>query len=210
MCTTPRRRAVIGLGNVGPQFKFTPHNIGFASLEALANKHAAVFQSGRMKNAMVAELTVRSNGADVVLVMPSTGMNDSADALAELLNECDFDISDILVIFDDLSLPWGRMKIKTTHCDSASAGHNGVASLLQHVPEGRLLTALKLGVGPDPGGVNRRSYVLSPIDLERLGLYQAVAREAAFCIEQWLERDLITVMNRYNAKSFVVQESDFS
>ncbi|MDP3506752.1 MAG: aminoacyl-tRNA hydrolase [Candidatus Melainabacteria bacterium] len=209
MCTTTRRRAVIGLGNVGPQFKFTPHNIGFSALEALASEYAAVFQSGRMKNAMVAELTCKC-GSDVVLVMPSTGMNDSGDALAELLNECDFDISEILVIFDDLSLPWGRMKIKTTNCDSASAGHNGVASLLQHVLEDRLLTALKLGVGPDPGGANRRSYVLSPIDLERLGLYQAVAREAAFCIEQWLEKDLIAVMNRYNAKSFVVQESDFA
>ncbi len=209
MCTTTRRRAVIGLGNVGPQFKFTPHNIGFSTLEALANKYAAVFQSGRMKNAMVAELTC-TNGADVFLVMPSTGMNVSGDALTELLNECDFDISDILVIFDDLSLPWGRMKIKTANRDSASAGHNGVASLLQQVPEARLLTALKLGVGPDPGGANRRSYVLRPIDLERLGLYQAVAREAGRCIEQWLERDLITLMNRYNAKNFVVQASDIT
>ncbi len=209
MCTTTRRRAVIGLGNVGPQFKFTPHNIGFASLEALASKYAAVFQSGRMKNAMVAELTC-TNGADLLLVMPSTGMNDSGDALAELLNEYDFDISDILVIFDDLSLPWGRMKVKTANRDSSSAGHNGVASLLQQVPEARLLTALKLGVGPDPNGANRRSYVLSPIDLERLGLYQAVASEAARCIEQWLEGDLLALMNRYNSKNSVVQASDIS
>lgn len=210
MCTTTRRRAVIGLGNVGPQFKFTPHNIGFAALEALANEHAAVFQSGRMKNARVAELTIRSNGAEVFLVMPSTGMNDSGDALVELLNECDFDISDILVILDDLSFDWGRMKIKTAARDSSNAGHNGVASLLKHVPEGQLLTELKLGIGPDPGGVNRISYVLKPVSLDRLGLYQAVASEAGRCIEQWLERDLITLMNRYNAKGFVVQASDLS
>jgi PTH1 family peptidyl-tRNA hydrolase len=159
---------------------------------------------------MVAELTFPSNGSDVVLVMPSTGMNDSGDALAELLDECDFDISDILVIFDDLSFDWGCMRIKTAGRASSSAGHNGVASLLQHVPEARLLTALKLGVGPNPDGADRKSYVLNPVSLDRLGLYQAVASEAGRCIEQWLERDLIALMNRYNAKNFVVKESDFN
>jgi PTH1 family peptidyl-tRNA hydrolase len=199
---------VIGLGNLGHEFKFTPHNFGFAALEALANEHATVFQTGRMKNAMVAELTFPSTGADVVLVMPSTGMNDSGDALAELLNECEFDVNDILVIFDDLSFDWGCMRIKTAGRDSSSAGHNGVASLLQNIPEGHNLTLLKLGVGPNPDGSERKSYVLNPVRLGRIGLYKAVASEAGRCIQQWLEKDLINLQKHYNDKNFVVKESD--
>ena len=197
----PKVRAVIGLGNVGPQFDLTPHNIGFAALEALAADAGAQFETGVMKTATVAKL--QQSGYELLLVKPSTGMNDSGDALAELLNEMGYDFPQVMVIFDDLSLPLGRVKLKNDGSRS-SAGHNGVASLITQLPEHRMMAKFKLGVGPDPGGPNRFKYVLSPFEADALSVYRAVAREAASGIKLWLDNGLDAMMCRYNAKTFEV------
>lgn len=198
----PKTRAVIGLGNVGPQFELTPHNIGFAALDALAAEAGAQFETGKMKNALVAE--VKLGDYSVLLVKPSTGMNDSGDALAELLGERGYDFPQIMVIFDDLSLPLGRVKLKNDGSRS-SAGHNGVASLITQLPEHRMMAKFKLGVGPDPGGPNRFKYVLSPFEADALSVYRAVANEAASGIKLWLDNGLDAMMCRYNAKTFEVR-----
>lgn len=198
----PKTRAVIGLGNVGPQFELTPHNIGFAALDALAAEAGAQFETGKMKNALVAE--VKLGDYSVLLVKPSTGMNDSGDALAELLGEMGYDFPQIMVIFDDLSLPLGRLKLKNDGSRS-SAGHNGVASLITQLPEHRMMAKFKLGVGPDPGGPNRFKYVLSPFEADALSVYRAVANEAASGIKLWLDNGLDAMMCRYNAKTFEVR-----
>jgi len=199
----PKTRAVIGLGNVGPQFDRTPHNIGFAALDALAAEAGVPFETGVMKTAAVARL--QHSGYELLLVKPSTGMNDSGDALAELLSaEMNYDFPQVMVIFDDLSLPLGRVKLKNDGSRS-SAGHNGVASLITQLPEHRMMAKFKLGVGPDPGGPNRFKYVLSPFEADALSVYQAVVREAASGIKFWLDSGLNAMMNRYNAKNFEVR-----
>lgn len=198
----PKTRAVIGLGNVGPRFDLTPHNIGFTALDALAAESGAQFETGKMKSALVAEVT--HGDYKLLLVKPATGMNDSGDALAELLNEMDYDFPQIMVIFDDLSLPFGRMKMKNDGSRS-SAGHNGVASLITQLPETRMLSKLKLGIGPDPGGANRFTYVLKPVEGDVLTIYQAVAKEASNAVKLWLDESLDALMRRYNAKDFEVR-----
>lgn len=197
----PKVRAVIGLGNVGPQFDLTPHNIGFAALDALASEAGVRFETGKMKSALTAEIQL--GAYTVLLVKPSTGMNSSGDALAELLNEMGYDFPQIMVMYDDLSFPFGRMKVK---CDGSrsSAGHNGVASLISQLPEIRMMSKIKLGVGPDPGGANRFTYVLKPVEGDVLALYQAVAKEAGKCIKLWLDEGLDAVFRVYNNKDFVV------
>lgn len=197
----PKTRAVIGLGNVGPHFDLTPHNIGFAALDALAAESGAQFEAGKMRAALVAE--VKHGDYALLLVKPSTGMNDSGDALAELL-EMGYDFPQVMVIFDDLSLPLGRVKLKNDGSRS-SAGHNGVASLISQLPETRMMAKFKLGVGPDPGGANRFKYVLSPVESDALSVYQAVAREAASGIKLWLDNGLDAMFRRYNNKDFEVR-----
>lgn len=198
----PKTRAVIGLGNVGPQFELTPHNIGFAALDALATEYGASFEPREMKNALVAK--VQHSGYEVLLVKPSTGMNDSGDALAELLDEMGYDFPQIMILFDDLSFDFGRMKLKNDGSRS-SAGHNGVASLISRLPETRMMAKFKLGVGPDPGGANRFTYVLKPVEGDVLTSYQAVAREAASGIKLWIDDGLDAMMRRYNSKDFAVR-----
>jgi len=131
-------------------------------------------------------------------------MNDSGCALAELLNEMGYDFPQIMVIFDDLSFPFGRMKMKNDGSRS-SAGHNGVASLLSQLPETRMLSKLKLGVGPDPGGPNRFAYVLKPVEGDVLTVYRAVASEAATGIKLWTNQGSEALMRRYNSKDFEVR-----
>lgn len=198
----PKTRAVIGLGNVGPRFDLTPHNIGFAALDALAAEAGVRFETGKMKSALVAE--VQHGGYTLLLVKPATGMNDCGSALAELLNEMEYDFPQIMVIFDDLSFPFGRMKLKNDGSRS-SAGHNGVASLIEQLPETRMLSKLKLGIGPDPGGANRFTYVLKPVEGDVVTIYQAVAREAGNAVKLWLDEGLDALMRRYNNKDFQVR-----
>lgn len=200
----PKVRAVIGLGNVGPQFDLTPHNIGFAALDALAAEAGVQFETGKMKSALTAE--VQLGDYTVLLVKPSTGMNSSGDALAELLNEMGYDLPQIMVMYDDLSFPFGRMKVKSDGSRSA-AGHNGVASLIQQLPETRTMSKIKLGVGPDPGGANRFTYVLKPVEGDVLSLYRAVAKEAGNCVKLWLDEGLDAVFRVYNNKDFVVSQA---
>jgi peptidyl-tRNA hydrolase, PTH1 family len=198
----PKTRAVIGLGNVGPRFDLTPHNIGFAALDALAAEAGVQFEAGKMKSALTAEVT--HGDYTLLLVKPATGMNDSGDALAELLNEMGYDFPQIMVIYDDLSFPFGRMKMKVDGSRS-SAGHNGVASLIAQLPETRTMAKLKLGIGPDPGGANRFTYVLKPVEGDVLTIYQAVAREAGKCVKLWLDQGLDAVFRVYNHKDFEVR-----
>ncbi len=198
----PKTRAVIGLGNVGPRFDLTPHNIGFAALDALAAEAGVQFEAGKMKSALTAEVT--HGDYTLLLVKPATGMNDSGCALAELLNEMGYDFPQILVIYDDLSFPFGRMKMKVDGSRS-SAGHNGVASLISQLPETRTMAKLKLGIGPDPGGANRFTYVLKPVEGDVLTVYQAVAKEAGKCVKLWIDQGLDAVFRIYNAKDFEVR-----
>ncbi len=198
----PKTRAVIGLGNVGPRFDLTPHNIGFAALDALAAEAGVQFEAGKMKSALTAEVT--HGDYTLLLVKPATGMNDSGYALAELLNEMGYDFPQIMVIYDDLSFPFGRMKMKVDGSRS-SAGHNGVASLIAQLPETRTMAKLKLGIGPDPGGANRFTYVLKSVEGDVLTIYQAVAREAGKCVKLWLDQGLDAVFRVYNNKDFEVR-----
>lgn len=196
----PKTRAIIGLGNVGERFDLTPHNIGFAALDALAKSHGVQFEEGKMKSALVAEIKVADY--TVLLVKPSTGMNDSGDALAELLNDMNFDFPQITVIFDDLSFGYGRMKFKNN--GRGTAGHRGVESLLKHVPEHRLVTRLKVGVGPDPGGANRFKYVLSPVEGDAVPVFNKVAEAAGAAAVYCIEHGLDQAMCVYNSKDVMV------
>lgn len=188
-------KAVIGLGNPGPRFDLTPHNAGYAVLDALARAHDAEFEKKRLATAETADITV--SGVTLTLVKPTTGMNDSGLALRDVLDVLGFDFPEILVIFDDLSLPLGKMRFRDS--GRQSAGHNGVKSLFQFVPEVRLLSRLKLGIGPDPGGENRLDYVLSPMPEARRHHYAAVLGAAAEGVQLWTNVGLLAAMNRFNA-----------
>jgi PTH1 family peptidyl-tRNA hydrolase len=113
---------LIGLGNIGEKYQGTRHNIGFSVLDTLADRKGLRFESGRL--ASVAKF--QASGKTVYLIKPTTFMNLSGDAVSHWMKIASADVSDILVITDDLSLPFGKIRIRTK---GSSGGHNGLSDI---------------------------------------------------------------------------------
>ncbi len=190
-----KHKAVIGLGNPGPRFLLSPHNIGYAVADVLAAERKGEFKSGILPSALVAEVTI--GDITLSLIKPTTGMNDSGLALNETLSIIGLDFPEILVVFDDLALPMGKMRFRDS--GRQTAGHRGIASLFAFVPEHRLLSRLKLGVGPDPGGENRFAYVTSPLPEDRRAHHDRVVAAAAGAVRHWAVNGLTSAMNNFNS-----------
>jgi PTH1 family peptidyl-tRNA hydrolase len=192
-----KHKAVIGLGNLGAAFDLSPHNAGYAVVEALAAPAGAEFASGILACALVAEVTF--GDIRLSLVKPTTGMNESGRAFAEVMSKLALDFPEILVVFDDLSLPLGTLRLRDS--GRSTAGHRGLASIFEHVPEHRLLSRLKIGIGPDPGGANRFAYVTSAMPEPRRPLFAAGLEIARESVQHWTEHGLSSAMSRYNRTS---------
>ena len=134
---------VVGLGNPGPEYFWTPHNAGFMAIDRIAEQEGVVVQN-RCCRAMTA--TIRLAGREVVLAKPETSMNLSGMAVAALLREFEADPrQDLLVIYDELDLTLGKMKIRER---GSPAGHNGARSVTSALGTQEWLR-LRIGVGLD-------------------------------------------------------------
>lgn len=189
-----KHKAIIGLGNPEARFALSPHNAGHKVVDALAEAAGRVFVSGVLYSAMVAELTV--GDIRLTLVKPTVGMNDSGLAFAEAMSKFSLDFPELLVVFDDLSLPLGTIRFRDA--GRSAAGHRGLASILEQVPEDRLLSRLKIGIGPDPGGANRFAYVTAPLPEPKRPLFRATIVKAQEAALHWARLGLASAMNGYN------------
>jgi peptidyl-tRNA hydrolase, PTH1 family len=144
---------IAGLGNIGPEYELTRHNIGFLVLDQLADQYKANFEPGRL-----AEKTeVRFKGRSLHLIKPTTYMNLSGKALAYWMNELKIPKENILVIVDDIALPFGSLRLRTK---GSSAGHNGLKNI-ELVLGGQDYSRLRFGIGNDFGQGQQVDYVLS-------------------------------------------------
>ena len=137
---------LVGLGNPGNQYQDTRHNIGFRFLDVLAKQEGLRFVAAPRFRAECAEW--KANGEKVMLVKPQTFMNNSGEAVGQLARYYQVATSDIFVIFDDLDLPAGKIRIRH---EGGHGGHNGLKSLNQHL-DGRNYTRIKVGIGRPPSG----------------------------------------------------------
>lgn len=137
---------LVGLGNPGNQYQETRHNIGFRFVDALAEREGLRFDAAPRFRAECAEWKV--NGEKVLLVKPQTFMNNSGEAVGQLARYYQVATSDIFVVFDDLDLPAGKVRIRH---DGGHGGHNGLRSLNQHL-DGTNYTRIKIGIGRPPSG----------------------------------------------------------
>ena len=148
--------AVIGLGNPGPRYKNTRHNVGWHVLDRLA----ARWEAGKPRKARHAEvLPAAFDGRPVQLVKPLTYMNDSGKAVRALVQKDHIPLERILVVYDDLDLAFGRLRLRA---GGSSGGHNGIKSIQQHVAgKPGDFPRIKVGIGRPPGGVDPIDYVLT-------------------------------------------------
>lgn len=185
-------RLVAGLGNPGEKYADTRHNIGFMVLDELAGRlGAGAFR--KHCRSLVAE--TRQGGDRLVLAKPQTFMNKSGEALASLLGWYKVPLSNLLVVYDDMDLPLGQLRLRA----AGSAGsHNGMRSIISCLGA-RDIPRLRVGIGQAPG-VEAVSHVLGHFAAAERPLVDAAVQAAADAVEMTVACGLEAAMNRFNAR----------
>jgi len=156
---------IAGLGNPGREYAGTRHNLGFTLVEALAAAEGLKWKSDSRFEAETARWDVRP-GVTRLLVKPQTFMNDSGRALRALLDFHRVPVDSLIVAYDDLTIDLGRVKVSVT---GSAGGHNGVASLLEHLGSGFI--RYRLGIGaPRPADMDLKDFVLGKFSTEQTTL----------------------------------------
>jgi len=170
-------KLILGLGNPGKQYQDTRHNAGFLVLDHLANQLACSWKNDKKLFAKTAKCKYQNN--DILLVMPQTFMNLSGKALAAAMSYYKIKSSDILVIHDDLDLPLGGFAILE---GGGTAGHNGIASLYEHIGRKRI-TRLRIGIGrPENKFQDTADWVLSPLDAKSAKIFNTKLNKLTDCL----------------------------
>ena len=183
---------IVGLGNPGLRYRSSRHNVGFRTLDRLA-KASGIALSQRRAKAVLGEGEVA--GRRVVLAKPRTFMNRSGDAVRYLLDRFRATPQQILVVYDEMDLPPGRIRIRPS---GSAAGHNGLKSIIGSVST-QAFPRLRVGIGKPAPGEDDISFVLGGFSDEDGKLVDEATKravEAAFCVVQ---EGIDQAMNRYNA-----------
>jgi peptidyl-tRNA hydrolase, PTH1 family len=185
-------KVVCGLGNPGPDYEATRHNVGWWVVEEVqATWRFTEFR--RVGRAWLSE--GRIAGHDVVLVEPATWMNRSGDALAALLGAGSFDVTDdLLVVVDDTALDVGRVRIRGS---GSAGGHNGLKSV-EAVLQTRDYARLRVGVGAPPPGGDLADWVLSPFEAADEQLIAELLPDLVDAVAAWVEHGVDAAASRFN------------
>jgi PTH1 family peptidyl-tRNA hydrolase len=185
-------RLVVGLGNPGSRYRLTRHNVGFMVVDRLADRwHVTVGGKRHEAETGAAEYA----GTRVVLAKPQTFMNLSGESVAKLRRLHRLEPRDILAVYDDLDLPFGKIRLRA---DGGAGGHNGVASLISVLGKG--FPRLRVGIGRPAGGADPVGYVLEPFTGEEHDQLAGIVERAAESVESWLEHGLEATMNVANRR----------
>lgn len=185
---------IAGLGNPGRQYAHTRHNVGYDTIDLLAEKYHIDVDTGKFKG-LIGKGAIE--GQKVILVKPLTYMNLSGECIREVLNFYKADErSELIVIYDDISLAPGQLRIREK---GSAGGHNGIKSIISHLG-GQEFLRIKVGIGEKPEGWDLADYVLSRFTPEeRKTLDEALKRaaEAAVCM---MTEGTEAAMNQFNRK----------
>jgi PTH1 family peptidyl-tRNA hydrolase len=187
-------KVIVGLGNPGIEYQFTPHNMGFLAVDRIAEE-CGVRVNNRHCRAQTAR--TRIAGQEVVLAKPETFMNLSGASVSELVREYEAKPEeDLILLYDELDLPFGTLRVRPR---GRSAGHNGVQSIIGALGT-QEFTRIRLGIGPDyPVGDGAR-YVLSQFKKAQLETVSEVLGQASDAVRVILTDGLQAAMNQFNRK----------
>ena len=186
-------RVIVGLGNPGAAYAKTRHNVGYWVLEALAAEIRAHFR----RHGLCLRAQGSLAGHDLILAKPQTFMNQSGQAVGELLSDVGLDpvdLGDLIVIHDDLDLDVGRIRLKAR---GGAGGHNGILSIIDILQTDRF-ARLKIGVGRPPVDMEAAEYVLRPASGADRSLLNEGVERAMDALRCWITEGLAVAMNRFN------------
>ena len=185
-------KMIVGLGNIGTRYDETRHNTGFMVVDQLARDyHLGAFTHLKQEAVAVSGVI---NGEKVMLVKPTTFMNDSGRAVGPLVDYYDIDLDDLVIVNDDLDMPVGKVRLKT---HGASGGHNGLKSIIS-VLGTKNFNRVKVGIDhPQHGTVV--SHVLGKFSKDELPKFDQAVEQAEHALEDWINgEDFAKLMNAYN------------
>ncbi len=185
-------KLIVGLGNPGLKYRRTRHNLGYRVVEALAEQREGRFRRGRF-NGLEAEVLLGKER--VLLVKPLTFMNLSGECVAAALRYYQTPLEDLLVVFDDVNLDLGRLRLRP---GGSAGGHNGLESIIKHLHT-EAFSRLRLGVGRPPEWMDMMSYVLGVFPKNEQKPIQEALDRAVLAAETWAYYGIDEAMNRFNA-----------
>jgi PTH1 family peptidyl-tRNA hydrolase len=194
-------RLIVGLGNPDPEYQWTPHNLGFMAVDELANRGSIRVERPEGK-ALVGK--GRLAGEEVVLAKPQTYMNLSGISVRELLEKYELAPPDLLVMWDEVQLPFGTIRIDRK---GSGGSHNGANSVISAVGT-QEFSRLRLGCGPDHPLSSRKEFVLRPMKKAELEVAAEMVGEAGDAVEMILANGIEAAMNKFNRRKPAEPEAD--
>jgi PTH1 family peptidyl-tRNA hydrolase len=185
-------KIIVGLGNPGKKYEDTRHNVGFMAIDKISDTRRIPVQQNKFR-ALIGE--GRIEGERVLLVKPQTYMNLSGESIAEILRFYKLTPEDILVIYDDLDLPLGQVRLREK---GSAGGHNGIKSLIQHLGT-QEFKRIRIGIDrPKPGG-NVIDFVLGTFAVSERPVVEEAIRLAAEAAVKAMTESFSKVMNHYHS-----------
>lgn len=190
MNSPTEKSLIVGLGNPGRQYAHTRHNIGFMAVDKLAA--AFNIELSRVQSKAIVGSGYIA-GHPVILAKPQTGMNISGSSVGPMVNFYKVPVENVLVIFDELDLPLGTLRLRGK---GGAGGHNGMKSLIQHL--GQEFPRARLGIGRPPGRMAPASYVLQQFARDELPIVQELLQRTLKAVETFLQSGIDLAMTHHN------------
>lgn len=186
-------KLIVGLGNPGKKYENTRHNIGFLVIDELAKRFNVAVNENKFKSHYA---TIHHNGEKVFLMKPQTFMNLSGESVRPFLDYYKMSPEDVIVIYDDLDLPTGKIRLREK---GGHGGHNGIRSLIDHLGT-KEFKKVRIGIGRPTTPISIVDYVLQDFSKQEKSLVEEAIYRAANACEEAVTEKFVDVMNQFNQK----------
>ncbi|MGA4466688.1 aminoacyl-tRNA hydrolase [Bacillus bombysepticus] len=185
-------KLIVGLGNPGREYELTRHNIGFMAIDELAKRWNISLNEQKFKGVFGAGFV---NGEKVILLKPLTYMNLSGESIRPLMDYYKIDVEDFVVMYDDLDIPVGKLRLRMK---GSAGGHNGVKSTISHLGT-QEFQRIRMGIDRPKNGMKVVDYVLGRFTSEEIPNVNHSIEKAADACEEWLNKPFLQIMNTFNS-----------
>ncbi|MCU5706222.1 aminoacyl-tRNA hydrolase [Bacillus wiedmannii] len=187
-----RMKLIVGLGNPGREYELTRHNIGFMAIDELAKRWNISLNEQKFKGVFGAGFV---NGEKVILLKPLTYMNLSGESIRPLMDYYKIDVEDFVVLYDDLDIPVGKLRLRMK---GSAGGHNGVKSTISHLGT-QEFQRIRMGIDRPKNGMKVVDYVLGRFTSEEIPDVSHSIEKAVDACEEWLNKPFLQIMNTFNS-----------
>lgn len=184
-------KLIVGLGNPGLRYQATRHNIGFMFVDEIASKLKIEFNLNKQLKSLIANTTI--NGEKIILIKPQTFMNLSGEAVLAVTNYYKIDVSDILIVYDDLDLPVGKIRIRK---NGSSGGHKGMSNIIELMKTSEI-KRIRIGI-MNNSKIDTVDYVLGKFSEDDKALINLAISQAQKMLESYLVDTFDDFMNKFN------------